>query len=753
MDKRYLSFLAFNAIILLIWIVVLFTIELFDPYDFSGIIRKRLAKRKEILIPFRGNIYDRNGELLATSKKMYQIDFHKNVMAKKFKSQMKSLKKTKDKYVKKNQKVPKKILDSYSSYKSVKEVRNKAIEILATNTDLSKKSLRKKMSHKSNVIFISDKVSENNLYIINKEMKKYKISGLYPSFVGMERIYPKSSIAARLLGIAVSNNSEFIRRKSFAKATNNEIIKSIGITGIEKTFNKELQGEFGYREVFVNGARKNVYYNNLKENKEQNGNSIYLTIDYKLQAIVEKEIKKGLKKYEAKMGMAVIMNPKTGEILAMTGIQKTDEKMKAGTIRTLSNLPVSATFEPGSTMKPVTALLAIEKKDYNGNEKIDCRKYHIGNRIISDVHEYHRLTLKEIIAHSSNVGISKVAERVGKEALYERLIDLGFGHPTGSDIANESGGTLRELNRWRGYSLQSISFGQEMSVTALQLANAYCAIANGGKVMKPLIAKKIVDENDKVIKEFKPTVLTKISDKKSLDTLKSYLKAVVDFGTSVGTKTDFMTVAGKTGTAEKKGKIGYSKERYTSDFAGFFPVEDPRYVMVILYDEPNYYKKYYYAAQSAVPTFKNIMLKIINMPQNDVLAKVQENNKNFVKMPNLIGKNVVDAISILGKKHIEYSLINKKNNSIVINQYPAPNVFFDKSQKSKIVFGKDHSSKIDVKVSGVPNFVGKTIIEAQRLAKYTNIRLKVLGNGIVKQQSMIPGTKIKVGAICKLTAK
>ncbi len=748
--SRLKIFLLVNTLVFLMWGSILFIIQILHPYqEFAIEIRTRTKKHKAVLYPWRGNIYDKFGRLLTTSDKLYQLDLQKNVMERYFKNQQKRLKKLIQKYG--ENKIPKKILKKYP-YRSIKEVKAQVLKILAKYSGVSRKRLKSLINSKYGIVSISDKISEKNLYYIRKEFKEKKLKGLYYKLNMPVRIYPNGRLAVRLLGATVLNTNKRIFKNNDTK--NEKAVKYlVGITGIEATFDKYLKGKLGYREEFKNALRQNVYYNNLKSVLPINGNSIYLNIDADLQKIVENEIKNGIKEYEAKMGMAVIMNPTNGEILAMAGITKNDYKYKPERLALLSNLPASYTFEPGSTIKPFTALLAIEKHLVKENEKIDCRTFNSGGRIIKDVHKYNKLTLREIIAHSSNVGISKIAEKVGKEDLYELLFDVGFGHPTGSDLYNEAGGTFREVSKWSTYSLQSISFGQEMSVTALQLASAYCAIANNGKVLKPLIADKITDENGKIIKKYKKRVITTISDKKSLSTLRSYLQSVVDFGTATALKNDLVSVAGKTGTAEKKGKNGYSKDKYTSVFAGFFPVDNPKYVMVVVYDEANYQKKYYYAAQSAVPTFKRIMLQIIDKYDSKLIVENKKREGKFVEMPDLIGKSEYQAKGLLRSMGLKYKITKLNDENMVSSQYPEAGMLVDKEQEVKLIVGLQKEENQNFVFGKMPNLKGKTLVEAIKIAKKLKIKLKIKGKGIIEKQYPSPGQKIKIGQICEIIAE
>ncbi|MCD4818231.1 MAG: PASTA domain-containing protein [Candidatus Cloacimonetes bacterium] len=721
MKLRLTIFVMINSIFILIWMIYLFIVQIMDPHDFKNVINRRQHLSKQIITSYRGNIYDRNKQLLVSSIKLYQIDIDRNAISK---------------YCKKNAVKGIKIADVYQEI----------AKIISKYTAISRKSVLLKLNTnlKANAVFIVKNITENDIENIKAKFGEENIPGLVKSFSGIRRTYPKNKLAARLLGMVKSSEK------------NRETIYDVrGKCGLESTFDTELSGKYGWKEVFSDANNRKIPFLFLKENKPQNGNSIILTIDANLQEIMENNLTHGIEKYKAKNAIGVIMNPQTGEILAMAGLSKEDNFKSPGSLRALPNLAVSFMFEPGSTLKPITALIALEKDIYKPEQKIDCRDYQMENRLIKDVHEYRYLSFKDIIAHSSNVGVSKIVEKIGSKMLYDRMVELGFGHRTGSNLAGESDGIFRKLKDWQGFSLHSISFGQEISVTAIQLANAYCTFANGGNVMKPYICSEIIDENGKRVKKFKPKKLRTISDKKSVDTLKDFLKGVVDYGTGVATKFDQLTVAGKTGTAEKSksGTAGYSKDKYTSVFAGFFPVEDPKYVMVVAFDEPDFYQYYHYAAQSAVPTFKNIIKNMINLPQNNLLSEAKEKDIEFVKMPKLIGLTKEKTLLKLSKAGINYKIINNSDKNIVADQYPKPQVKFNKNETVIIIFDKKENivqnDSIDYKM---PNLVGLTLKNAISVSNRKKIKLIVQGNGIINTQSIPAGSKIKFGERCNISA-
>ena len=558
MQKRFNFFMVVMTVVIFVWIAYLFTVQVADPYQFEQTRKVRYTPSKELYIPERGSIYDRNNELLVRTVRYYQIDYDRSM------------------------------LPEANRREDCKTI----ARIISDNSSLSHQYVSKQMLREplDRSVYISHRVKENEYLSIEMELKNHRNyhKGFISRFSLQERVYPKENIAARLLG-AVEENKD-------GSQLNTVLSQLTGITGVEKAYDNDLKGVYGWRKTIHDAWNKPVFIPNLGTQSVTDGNNVILTIDLRIQEIVEVSLKKGLDKFEAKNAIGIFMNPKTGEIISMVSISADDNKIAPIHVRSRSNLAASFLFEPGSTMKPFTALAALEKKLYKSTDIIDCRTYRMPTRTIRDAHPFETLSFRDVIVQSSNVGTSKIAEQVGAEKLYSTLTAFGFGTRTGSDISGEAAGLLRKLKDWQGFSLHSISFGQEISVTPLQLTTSYAAIANGGVLMKPYLVKEVVDKNNKVVYQNKPTRIRKISQKASIDTLQTILQDVVEYGTGAVTSLPYISIAGKTGTAEKQtsGTSGYTKNKYVSNFAGYFPADDPQIVGVIIYDEPSY--RYHYAS-------------------------------------------------------------------------------------------------------------------------------------------------------------
>ncbi len=722
MRSRYVSLIVLFGAAALLWSAYLFSIQVLDPFNFAHLRRVRYIPRKEILIPRRGGIYDAKGNLLVSSVNHYQIDIDRFAVS------------------------------TWAKRTSISQAAafDKIADAISQNSSVSKANVLKRlnMGKKDTSIQISNKISEAELDKILKAFSKQKLPGLIQNFASMRRIYSKGILAARMLGF-VSEESNGYDPMTDSKS----LYKLSGICGLEATYDKTLSGEYGWREVVLDANNNPMPYPDLHEKPPKNGSNVYLTIDTQIQEIVENALYEGVEKYGAANGGAVVMDPKTGRILALAGVSNQDKYDDPNQVRTKSNIPASFMFEPGSTLKPMGVLPALQHKLIKPNERFECGRYQVGRRVITDTHTYGPLTPRDIIVKSSNVGVAKIAERTGKIKLYEAYIAMGFGQKSPLNLFGESSGIFAKLENWDGYSLHSLSFGQSISVTAIQLAAAYSAVANGGKMMKTQIVDSYRDDQGNILESFEPSVLRQVSSKAACDTMLSYIQGVVDDGTATHIKMDYISVGGKTGTAEKNlpGSRGYSGNKYNAVFAGLFPVEDPRMVVVVFYDEPQHY--YRFGSMSAAPTFKKIVSNILFMPDCDILPYNERLLQTSLKMPDLSGMNIQTAERNLNQYGFLYKVEGPDSASVVIDQFPKPGITVDKNHPITLKIGRskdlDHKA---VSAGTMPDLVGLTLRKALKAASDQKVAIRIIGSGIVRKQSLLAGSRISSESVCVLEA-
>ncbi len=722
MRSRYRFLVGFFALVTLVWAGYLFSLQIFDPFNLGSARRVRYTPHKEILVPTRGSIYDANGELLVSSISYYQVDVDRKAV---------------QKWAAKNK------IEPLEAYRLV----SKAI---GDNCAMKPEDVYRRltMNNKDSSIQITNKVREMELEKIIKTFDAKEIEGLNYSFSSMRRVYSKGILAARLLGSVQAVSDGFD-----AETQSKSLYKLKGICGVEASYNKQLAGDYGWREVVYDAQNQRVPYPGLHKQDSQDGYNLRLTLDANIQEIVENALYEGATKYQAKNVGAIAMDPRTGRILAMAGISPEDRVIDPGLVRVKSNIPLSFMFEPGSTMKPLTMLAALEYKKVRPNERIACGEYHPKDRVIRDTHQYGPLTPREIIAKSSNVGIAKIAERIGKEKLYEEFISYGYGQKTALNLYGETSGQFEKLDGWDGFTLHSISFGQAISVTALQHITAFNAIANRGKLMKPYLIDSITDKTGNLVQQFEPEVLREICNSAATDTIRSYMQSVVDDGTGKHIRMDYINIAGKTGTAQKsvEGTRGYSSNKYTSVFVGMFPAEAPKMTLLVFYDEPA--PGFHYGSTSAAPTFKKIVEDILFMPSSNVIGFDERITQKSVAMPNLKGKHINQAERILSQYGLVYKIEGADSSSVVTDQFPKPGVSVDPHHPITIKIGRSAvKAKETVAHGTMPDLTGLSIRKALQLAATQKVALKINGSGIVRRQSVLPGSRLTANTACLIEA-
>jgi len=397
--------------------------------------------------------------------------------------------------------------------------------------------------------------------------------------VGVEsdwlRHYPMGSLASHVVGFTSSDNN--------------------GLEGIELEYDKELRGIARRNVFFADSARRPI---RLKQTGEfKNGSGTILTIDATIQQFTRSALMKQYKKFEAESAIAVVAEPKTGAILAMVSLPDYDPSNRNSAVAgSLRNRALTDQFEPGSIMKPITAAIALDAGVVNRTEKIYCEDGTYIGKGFGRIGEYRgyrygNMTVRQILVKSSNIGAAKLGQKLGKKRLYRGLTLLGFGRKTGIDLPGETSGSLSRPSTWTGYSVTRIPFGQEITVTSLQLLRAYCMLANGGRAVRPFVVRAMVDNDGQVIK-MKRQVSSGIGYVIDPDVAKWIISdamvGVVNEGTGKRTKLEKWQVFGKTGTANiaKAGERGYSKENYVASFVAGAPAENPAVVVVISVRKP-----------------------------------------------------------------------------------------------------------------------------------------------------------------------
>jgi cell division protein FtsI (penicillin-binding protein 3) len=447
-----------------------------------------------------------------------------------------------------------------------------------------------RLSRDKGFVWIKRKVSPQE----SEKIKRLKISGI-DVVEESKRVYPDAALACHVIGtIDIDDN---------------------GLEGLELKYNKYLKGESGWLISTQDAKRKLLESYQDEFIPARNGFNLVLTIDEVIQSIAERELYKMYKKYNAKGASIVVMDPRTGAVLALANFPNFDlNNADKRDIEAIRNRAVNDFFEPGSIFKVVTASGLLEEKAVTTGDVFFCEngEWKHGAKTLHDVHPYGNLTFKEVIEKSSNIGTVKAAGRLGPEKMYKYIQEFGFTERTGVDLPGEVVGINRPPEKWSGLSMYAIPMGQEVTVTSMQLACAIAVIANNGFYVKPRVVKEIVDDNGDVIKSFAPVILRKVISPQTAVYMRYILNGVVENGTGKKARMEDYKVGGKTGTAQRIENGTYSHSKFIASFIGFAPADSPLLVVAVSVDEPH---PVYYGGDVAAPVFKGVVdesLKYIN---------------------------------------------------------------------------------------------------------------------------------------------
>jgi cell division protein FtsI (penicillin-binding protein 3) len=491
-----------------------------------------------------------------------------------------------------------------------------------------------------------------------------------------KRFYPPPNLASNVIGFVG--------------------LDSRGLEGIELEYNRYLIGGgvrvYGERDALG----REMLFGDLEKTYPIKGNDVVLTIDKTIQYITDKELRKAVEVTEAKAGMAIVMDPNTGEILAMANLPTFDpNKFWDYRPQEWRNRSITDNYEPGSIFKVFLVAAALEEGLVRPNDIFYCEngKYQVADRLFHDVKEHGWLSVANIIKYSSNIGAIKLGEKLGGERYVRYINNFGFGKNTGIDIPGEASGVIKRLERSK-VSLATASFGHGISTTAIQLVTGISAIANGGFLYKPYIVSSIVSSDGKMVKEFNPTVVRRVISDETALMVKKILEGVTEEG-GTGEKASFagMKVAGKTGTAQKPDLVngGYAPGKYISSFFGFAPADSPRLAVLVLIDEP---AGDFYGSTIAAPVFREIV-------------------KQSMAYLGLFPERKLDTAKIM---------------------IPADN-------------GMEHT---EIKKGKMPDFRDKSMRMVLRIANEIPIELEVMGSGRAVFQRPLPGSEIVPDSVVKV---
>jgi len=468
---------------------------------------------------------------------------------------------------------------------------------LSTVLRVKRAAIEKKLRQDKSFVWLARKVEPEQ----GRRLEQLSIDGIGMVMEG-RRYYPKGSLLAHVLGFAGMDGQ--------------------GLEGLEHRYEPYLRGEKRVVVLQRDALGRTVFPKGLAEQVPLSGQALTLTVDEVIQYIAEKELEEALNQTRAKSGTIIVMEPQTGAILGMAVSPRFDPNNVRGlTAESWRNRAVTDTFEPGSTMKIVVAAAALEEKVMKPNSKLfgENGRMTIAKTTIHDHEKLGWMTFSEMLQKSSNIGAAKVGAMLGEQRLYRYLQAFGFGQRTDIDLPGEAGGLLKSPKAWERRTLASISMGQEIGVTALQMVTAMAAIANNGVLMKPYIVSDVRDQKGQVLNEVLPHVKRRVLSPDIARTMTTILEGVVADGTGTKAAIPGFRVAGKTGTAQKiDPRTGtYSDKQFIGSFVGFVPAEAPRLAMIVVIDEP---QSEYWGGTVAAPVFSRVgeqVLTYLGVAQED----------------------------------------------------------------------------------------------------------------------------------------
>ena len=708
-SKRRLLFIFFIvSIIFILLIIRLGWIQIVQGEHYKEL--ANIQQTRDIPIPAkRGTIYDRNGKELAISAST------NTVWAK-----------------------PTEITDS-----------KEAGEILADILNLETEELIEKLSNtKYGLVRVARWVDDD----IANEIRSKKIKGVWIA-EDNKRYYPYGNFASYILGHTTDDNR--------------------GMAGVELEYEKYLSGLPGRWIKNTDAKGRQLPFSIERYHPPEDGLSLVLTIDEVIQHFAEKAAEKALEINNATRISVIVMDIKNGDVLAMAAkpdydpntprvpldeglrneLEKMDDEKKLETWFSMWRNPIiNDTYEPGSTFKLITTAAAIEE----GIANAESGFYSSGSIKVAGqtlrcwrwYNPHGHQSLSEAVQNSCNPVFVELAQKMGVKTFYDYIDGFGFSTTTGIDLPGERTSIMYSLENVGPVELATISFGQSISVTPLQLITAISAIANDGKLMKPRIVKELVDAEGNVIHRFDETMIRQVISKHTSEEMRKIMEATVSEGSGKTAYIPGYSVGGKTGTAQKVVGKGYSSDLYVASFVGVAPIDDPRLAVLAIVDEPRGIS--HYGSVVATPIAKEVLeesLRYLDIKPKYTEEEAEVLVKEDVIVPEVRNMSVREASQILIENKLDYVTdmeFNGDGDAIVIDMFPKPNAKVP--EKSIIMLYTRANGDMSEKVI-VPDLKGKTIREVNTILNAKGLKLKITGSGLSYSQMPEAGTEVDVGTI------
>ncbi len=590
---------------------------------------------------------------------------------------------------------------------------------LAKYIDMDESDIKERLSREGLFQVEFGAAGRDISHTVKKQIEALELPGI--SFIrDTKRFYPNGVFASHVIGYVEKDEEDS---------------KTVGKLGLEKTLDEQLQGKNG--KVNYNSDLWGYLLPNSEENitSPEDGNDVTLTLDKKIQAFAEDALNKLQSEYKPAKALAIVMNPKTGEVYAMGQRPSYNPTTKEGLTDSWQNLAIEENYELGSTMKVFTLAAAVEEGVFNPNATYTSGRYDIkGTRGVNDhsgIDKGKTLTYLQGVQRSSNVAFVKIVlEQLGADTFKDYLLKFGFGEKTGIDLPNEVGSKFvydREIE------VATTAYGQGSVFTPIQMMQAFTAIANDGKMMKPYVIDSIVDSNGKTVKKNKPTVAGEPISKETAKKVREYLETVVTSEKATGVKyaIDGYTAAGKTGTSQVVGNTGtyeVGRSNYYFSFIGMAPADDPELIMYIAMDRPDLPNDKT-AADGLSTAFKSVMKNSLNYlsiePEETVTSE-------SASIDDFEGTSAEKAKKTIEDKGLEVIIIG--DGKTVVSQAPAAGSVLIEGEKVILFTGGKNT---------MPDMTGWSLRDVMKVTNTKSLKLNLSGNGYVTKQSIQPGEVFK----------
>jgi len=592
---------------------------------------------------------------------------------------------------------------------------------IAEILDVSKNTILKKMPAGKPFVYLNRRVSLEQA----EKLRALKLPGLQLE-KKFSRYYPYGQQAAQLVGYCDYEN--------YAKG------------GLELQYDKWLSGKPGW-SIYLRDALGNQFPNiNFPTVEPQNGMTVETTIDMVYQGILEEELQKAIEQHKAKNGTAILMNPHTGEVLGMANYPGFNPNQYGSyKLPNFRNRVITDPYEPGSTFKMVALTLLLEQLDIDINEELvycENGRFKLVKKYIRDHKKFQYLSASQVFEQSSNIGVIKLANKFEKQDFYRYARDFGFGARSGIDLPAESPGILHQPGNYSKGSIYYMSIGYEVAVTPLQIVSAYAAVANGGMLLQPYVMRRVRNEHGDVVAANNPQVVRQVISQETAQRVSKVLQRAVERGTGQTARINDIPVAGKTGTAQKINSLTktHSSDSHVGSFVGFFPADKPRFVLMVVVNNP---RNGYYGSQVAAPAFKRIARRIAGLPGEDLRPFQTQLARSEIELPRIKnylpvveGLTVEEAAKSLARKSVSYNIVGEGD--LVVRQDPP--AYTDLTDITEVQLWTERVNAD----ANMPKLTGLSLKEALQILGQWNVPVSVEGNGVVKKQTPSAGSRMTV---------